>query len=146
MTPIDEFFGSKFKYTPIEISLSKGDDFLKIRESLTRIGVKQENEQKLYQTCHILHKQGRYFIMHFKELMNLDGNEEPIEDDDVARRNTISKLLEDWNLLKIVNPEDLYPLAPMSKVMVVSYKNKLHWTLEPKYVMYSDNTKLKEAA
>ena len=115
----------------LEISLKEPDDFLKVRETLSRIGVASRKERKLYQSCHILHKQGRYFIVHFKELFALDGKETNLSENDIARRNTIAKLLDDWGLLKVLG--DAEPVAPLSQIKVLSYREKNEWTLETKY-------------
>jgi hypothetical protein len=136
---IDFHTNGQFEYKPLEVRLNKEDDFLKIRETLTRIGVASKKEQKLYQSCHILHKQGRYFIVHFKELFALDGKQTDLVDNDLERRNTIGKLLQDWNLLKVVDPAILDNLAPMSQIKVIAFKDKHNWTLEAKYSMQSVN-------
>jgi len=136
---IDFHTDGKFEYKPLEVRLNKEDDFLKIRETLTRIGVASKKEQKLYQSCHILHKQGRYYIVHFKELFALDGKQTDLVDNDLERRNTIGKLLQDWNLLKVVDPTILNDLAPMSQIKVIAFKDKGNWTLEAKYSMQSAN-------
>ena len=115
----------------LEISLKEPDDFLKVRETLSRIGVASRNERKLYQSCHILHKQGRYFIVHFKELFALDGKETNLSENDIARRNTIAKLLDDWDLVKLLGKAE--PVAPLSQIKVLSYREKEEWTLETKY-------------
>ena len=115
----------------LEISLKEPDDFLKVRETLSRIGVASRKERKLYQSCHILHKQGRYFIVHFKELFALDGKETNLSENDIARRNTIAKLLDDWGLIKVFG--DAEPVAPLSQIKVLSYREKNEWTLETKY-------------
>ena len=118
----------------LEVTLSQPDDFLKVRETLTRIGVASRKDNKLYQSCHILHKQGRYFIVHFKELFALDGKESSISENDIARRNAIARLLEEWKLLKIVKPEQAStPLAPMSQIKVLPHKEKNEWSLVAKY-------------
>jgi hypothetical protein len=129
----------RFDYKPLEVRLNKEDDFLKIRETLTRIGVASKKEQKLYQSCHILHKQGRYYIVHFKELFALDGKQTDLVDNDLERRNTIAKLLQDWNLLKVVDQTILNHLAPMSQIKVIAFKDKSNWNLEAKYSMQSAN-------
>ena len=116
----------------VEVSLGEPDDFLKVRETLTRIGVASSKEKKLYQSCHILHKQGRYFIVHFKELFALDGKTANIFVNDIERRNTIGKLLSDWGLIELVNKEDLTS-APLSQIKVLPFKEKKEWILEPKY-------------
>jgi len=115
----------------LEISLKEPDDFLKVRETLSRIGVASRKERKLYQSCHILHKQGRYFIVHFKELFALDGKQTNLSENDIARRNTIAKLLADWDLVKVLGVPD--PVAPLSQIKVLSYREKIDWTLETKY-------------
>ena len=115
----------------LEISLKEPDDFLKVRETLSRIGVASRKERKLYQSCHILHKQGRYFIVHFKELFALDGKQTNLSENDIARRNTIAKLLADWDLVKVLGVPE--PVAPLSQIKVLSYREKADWTLENKY-------------
>ena len=115
----------------LEISLKEPDDFLKVRETLSRIGVASRKERKLYQSCHILHKQGRYFIVHFKELFALDGKQTNLSENDIARRNTIAKLLADWNLVEVLGVPE--PVAPLSQIKVLSYREKADWTLETKY-------------
>lgn len=117
----------------LEVTLNEPDDFLKIRETLTRIGVASRKERKLYQSCHILHKQGRYFIVHFKELFLLDGKKSNLEENDVARRNTIAVLMSDWGLLSIENRDAAQPLAPMRQIKIIPYKEKNDWELCPKY-------------
>lgn len=120
-------------YVPLEVVLQEPDDFLKVRETLTRIGVASRKEKTLYQSCHILHKQGRYFIVHFKELFALDGKVADLTDNDLQRRNTIAKLLVDWDLVKIINPENFTDYAPLSQIKVISHKEKDDWKLETKY-------------
>lgn len=120
-------------YRPVEIDLLDPDDFLKIRETLTRIGVASRKDRTLYQSCHILHKQGRYFIVHFKELFALDGKRADLTDNDLQRRNTIARLLEDWGLLEIVNPEACEDVAPLSQIKVLSFGEKDEWELVAKY-------------
>jgi len=115
----------------LEISLKEPDDFLKVRETLSRIGVASRKEKKLYQSCHILHKQGRYFVVHFKELFALDGKQTNLSENDIARRNTIAKLLADWDLVKVLGVPE--PVAPLSQIKVLSYREKEDWTLETKY-------------
>ena len=115
----------------LEISLKEPDDFLKVRETLSRIGVASRKEKKLYQSCHILHKQGRYFIVHFKELFALDGKQTNLSENDIARRNTIAKLLADWDLVDVLGVAE--PVAPLSQIKVLSYREKADWTLETKY-------------
>ena len=117
----------------VEVKLTNEDDFLKVRETLTRIGVASKKDQKLFQSCHILHKQGRYFIVHFKELFALDGKEANIFINDIERRNTITKLLQDWGLLEMVNPAMAVAQASLSQIKVVSFKEKLEWELVAKY-------------
>lgn len=117
----------------LEITLSEPDDFLKVRETLTRIGVASRRDNTLFQSCHILHKQGRYFIVHFKELFLLDGKKSNLEVSDVERRNTIATLLADWGLVGIVNKEAAKDCAPMRQIKIISFKEKDKWTLQPKY-------------
>ena len=117
----------------VEVSLSEPDDFLKVRETLTRIGVASRKEKKLYQSCHILHKQGRYFIVHFKELFALDGKRANLTINDVQRRNRISQLLADWGLISILNVDQIADIAPLNQIKVLSYKDKGAWILETKY-------------
>ena len=117
----------------LEVTLQEPDNFLKIRETLTRIGIASRKDRKLYQSCHILHKQGRYYIVHFKELFALDGKESNITSNDVERRNTIAGLLQDWGLLKIVEVSKAEPKASLSQIKVVSHKEKEEWELVPKY-------------
>ena len=117
----------------LEVSLREPDDFLKIRETLTRIGVASRKDQKLFQSCHILHKQGRYFIVHFKELFLLDGKKSTLEESDVARRNTIATLISDWGLITIDNSEKAKPVAPLRQIKIISFKDKDQWELCPKY-------------
>ena len=115
----------------LEVSLKEPDDFLKIRETLSRIGVASRKERKLYQSCHILHKQGRYYIVHFKELFALDGKETNLSENDIARRNTIANLLRDWGLVEVVGNSEL--IAPLSQIKIISFKEKDEWVLETKY-------------
>ena len=115
----------------LEVQLNEPDDFLKVRETLSRIGVASRKERKLYQSCHILHKQGRYFIVHFKELFALDGKRANITENDIARRNTIPNLLKDWGLVTLVG--EMGEQAPLSQVKVLSFKEKNEWELETKY-------------
>ena len=117
----------------IEVGLKEPDDFLKVRETLTRIGVASRKEKKLYQSCHILHKQGRYFIVHFKELFALDGKKAHLSLNDVQRRNRIVQLLGDWGLVSINSKESIADVAPLSQIKVLAYKEKHEWTLESKY-------------
>jgi len=115
----------------LEIGLKEPDDFLKVRETLSRIGVASRKEKKLYQSCHILHKQGRYFIVHFKELFALDGKNTNLTINDISRRNTITNLLKDWGLVTVIG--EMGELAPLSQIKVLSYSEKADWTLETKY-------------
>ena len=117
----------------VEVMLNEPDDFLKVRETLTRIGVASRKEKKLYQSCHILHKQGRYFIVHFKELFALDGKHANLTVNDVQRRNRIAQLLADWGLIKILNADQIQDIAPLNQIKVLSYKDKGDWILETKY-------------
>lgn len=118
----------------IEVSLKEEDDFLKVRETLTRIGVSSRKEKVLYQSCHILHKQGRYYIVHFKELFALDGKPANISENDIQRRNTIARLLEDWGLLKIINNDMIGDnVAPLHQIKIISFKEKDDWHLVTKY-------------
>tara|TARA_R100000353_G_scaffold58555_6_gene46257 strand:- start:562 stop:969 length:408 start_codon:yes stop_codon:yes gene_type:complete len=118
----------------VEVKLRNEDDFLKVRETLTRIGVASKKEKTLYQSCHILHKQGRYFIVHFKELFALDGKPSNMSESDVARRNTISNLLKEWELVDLVKSEQTEnPIAPISQIKVLPYKEKNEWELVAKY-------------
>ena len=123
------------QWTPtamLEVTLNEPDDFLKVRETLTRIGVASRKDQKLFQSCHILHKQGRYFIVHFKELFLLDGKKANLEKNDVMRRNTIATLLSDWGLISIVVANEL-ECAPLRQIKIISFKEKDNWELCPKY-------------
>ena len=115
----------------LEIKLKEPDDFLKVRETLSRIGVASRKEKKLYQSCHILHKQGRYFIVHFKELFALDGKGTNINENDISRRNSIAALFGDWGLIEIIGESE--PKAPLSQIKVISFKEKNEWDLETKY-------------
>jgi hypothetical protein len=130
----NEFFDIDVEgYFPLEVTLNQPDDFLKVRETLSRIGVASRKDKVLYQSCHILHKQGRYFIVHFKELFALDGKQADLTDNDIERRNTIAKLLSDWGLIKIIETDRYFPMAPLSQIKVLSYKEKDDWTLQSKY-------------
>jgi len=130
----NEFFNIDVEgYVPLEVTLEEPDDFLKVRETLSRIGVASRKDRILYQSCHILHKQGRYFIVHFKELFALDGKQADLTDNDIERRNTIAKLLSDWGLIRILNDESSLPTAPLSQIKVLSFKEKDEWTLQSKY-------------
>lgn len=117
----------------LEIVLTEPDDFLKVRETLTRIGVSSRRDNTLYQSCHILHKQGRYFIVHFKELFLLDGKKSNLEENDIMRRNTIAILLQDWGLIDIENKNMVKEFAPMRQIKIISHKDKTNWNLQPKY-------------
>ena len=117
----------------VEVQLNEPDDFLKVRETLTRIGVASRKEKKLYQSCHILHKQGRYYIVHFKELFALDGKHANLTSNDVQRRNRITQLLSDWGLIEVVNTDSIGDIAPLNQIKVLSFKEKDEWTLETKY-------------
>ena len=121
------------KENMIEVNLKEPDDFLKVRETLTRIGVASRKEKKLYQSCHILHKKGQYYIVHFKELFALDGKKANLSDNHVQRRNRIIKLLSDWGLVEIVKEDSIKGVAPLSQIKVIAYKEKGDWTLESKY-------------
>ena len=117
----------------VEVVLSEPDDFLKVRETLTRIGVASRKEKKIYQSCHILHKQGKYYIVHFKELFALDGKKTNLSLNDVQRRNRIVQLLSDWGLITVVNADQIADLAPLNQIKVLAFKEKEEWTLESKY-------------
>ena len=117
----------------IEITLNEPDDFLKVRETLTRIGVASRKEKKIYQSCHILHKQGRYYIVYFKELFALDGKHANLTQNDVQRRNRIIQLLSDWGLITIINISKITDIAPLNQIKVLAYKEKHEWILETKY-------------
>ena len=116
----------------LEVGLKEPDDFLKVRETLSRIGVASRKEKTLFQSCHILHKQGKYYIVHFKELFALDGKDTNLSENDIARRNTIANLLSDWGLVKVVSESDVES-APLSQIKVISFKEKNEWKLETKY-------------
>lgn len=117
----------------VEVVLREPDDFLKVRETLTRIGVASRKEKKLYQSCHILHKQGRYYIVHFKELFALDGKRVNLTVNDVQRRNRITQLIADWGLIEVTDASVISDIAPLNQIKVLSYKDKNDWTLESKY-------------
>ena len=117
----------------VEVVLGEPDDFLKVRETLTRIGVASRKEKKIYQSCHILHKQGKYYIVHFKELFALDGKKTNLSLNDVQRRNRIVQLLSDWGLITVVNSDQIADLAPLNQIKVLAFKEKNDWTLESKY-------------
>ena len=128
----------------VEVTLNEPDDFLKVRETLTRIGVASRKEKKIYQSCHILHKQGRYFLVHFKELFALDGKHANLTSNDVQRRNRIAQLLVDWGLVGIVNSDIIQDVAPLNQIKVLSYKDKGEWQLETKYNIGSKKKKVEE--
>lgn len=117
----------------LEVTLKEPDDFLKVRETLSRIGVASRKEKKLYQSCHILHKQGKYYIVHFKELFALDGKQATLAENDIQRRNTISILLQDWSLISIVKPNEAENKAPLSQIKIIAFKEKSEWNLQAKY-------------
>ena len=117
----------------LEITLNEPDDFLKVKETLTRIGIASRKDKKLYQSCHILHKQGRYFIVHFKELFALDGKHANLTMNDVQRRNRIARLLSDWGLISVVKEDSVTDIAPLNQIKVLAYKDKSDWVLEQKY-------------
>ena len=128
----------------VEVVLSEPDDFLKVRETLTRIGVASRKEKKIYQSCHILHKQGRYYLVHFKELFALDGKRANLTVNDVQRRNRIVQLLADWGLIEIVNAEKIVDIAQLNKIKVLAYKDKQDWILETKYNIGSKKKRVEE--
>ena len=125
----------------VEISLNEPDDFLKVRETLTRIGVASRKEKKIYQSCHILHKQGRYFLVHFKELFALDGKHANLTSNDVQRRNRIAQLLSDWGLVEVLNTDKIKDIAPLNQIKVLAYRDKGDWILETKYNIGSKKKK-----
>ena len=129
----------------VEVLLNEPDDFLKVRETLTRIGVASRKEKKLYQSCHILHKQGRYFIVHFKELFALDGKRANLTLNDVQRRNRITRLLADWGLISVVKEDAVADIAPLNQIKVLAYKDKAEWQLETKYNIGSKKGKPQES-
>ena len=128
----------------VEVVLNEPDDFLKVRETLTRIGVASRKEKKIYQSCHILHKQGRYYLVHFKELFALDGKHANLTLNDVQRRNRIAQLLADWGLVEIVDAEKIQEIAPLNQIKVLAYKDKQDWILETKYNIGSKKKKVEE--
>ena len=135
------------KWSPeqmLEVVLREPDDFLKVRETLTRIGVASRKEKKIYQSCHILHKQGRYYLVHFKELFALDGKHANLTLNDVQRRNRIAQLLADWGLVEIVDAEKIQEIAPLNQIKVLAYKDKQDWILETKYNIGSKKKKVEE--
>lgn len=129
----------------IEIILNEPDDFLKVRETLTRIGVASRKEKKIYQSCHILHKQGRYYIVHFKELFALDGKHANLTLNDVQRRNRIAQLLADWELITLVDASKISDIAPLNQIKILSYKEKNEWSLESKYNIGSKRKQVEES-
>jgi hypothetical protein len=128
----------------VEVTLNEPDDFLKVRETLTRIGVASRKEKKIYQSCHILHKQGRYYLVHFKELFALDGKHANLTVNDVQRRNRIIQLLGDWGLITIVKPESITDIAPLNQIKVLAYKDKADWILETKYNIGAKKKRVEE--
>ena len=137
------------KWSPdqmVEVTLKEPDDFLKVRETLTRIGVASRKEKKIYQSCHILHKQGKYYIVHFKELFALDGKRANLFVNDVQRRNRIAQLLKDWGLIELVDDSVVEDCAPLSQIKVLSYKDKGEWTLESKYNIGKKKTTADQSA
>ena len=136
------------KWSPeqmVEVVLGEPDDFLKVRETLTRIGVASRKEKKIYQSCHILHKQGRYYLVHFKELFALDGKHANLTLNDVQRRNRIAQLLADWGLVEIVDVEKIQQIAPLNQIKVLAYKDKQDWILETKYNIGAKKKKTEES-
>lgn len=128
----------------IEVLLNEPDDFLKVRETLTRIGVASRKEKKIYQSCHILHKQGRYYLVHFKELFALDGKHANLTVNDIQRRNRIAQLLADWGLIEIVDVDKIQDIAPLNQIKVLAYKDKGDWILETKYNIGSKKKRVEE--
>ena len=128
----------------VEVTLNEPDDFLKVRETLTRIGVASRKEKKIYQSCHILHKQGRYFLVHFKELFALDGKHANLTINDVQRRNRIAQLLADWGLVGVVDVIRIQDIAPLNQIKVLSFKDKGDWILETKYNIGAKKKKIEE--
>ena len=128
----------------VEVLLNEPDDFLKVRETLTRIGVASRKEKKIYQSCHILHKQGRYYLVHFKELFALDGKHANLTQNDVQRRNRIAQLLADWGLIGIVDANKIQDIAPLNQIKVLAYRDKSEWILETKYNIGSKKKKVEE--
>ena len=128
----------------VEVILSEPDDFLKVRETLTRIGVASRKEKKIYQSCHILHKQGKYYLVHFKELFALDGKPANLTVNDVQRRNRITQLLADWGLISVVNVEKIQDIAPLNQIKVLPYRDKQDWILETKYNIGTKKKKVEE--
>jgi hypothetical protein len=128
----------------VEVLLNEPDDFLKVRETLTRIGVASRKEKKIYQSCHILHKQGRYYLVHFKELFALDGKHTNITVNDIQRRNRITQLIADWGLVTVVNPDKIANLAPLNQIKVLAFKDKGEWILETKYNIGAKKKRVEE--
>ena len=128
----------------VEVILNEPDDFLKVRETLTRIGVASRKEKKIYQSCHILHKQGKYYLVHFKELFALDGKPANLTVNDVQRRNRITELLADWGLISVVNVEKIQDIAPLNQIKVLPYRDKQDWILETKYNIGTKKKKVEE--
>jgi hypothetical protein len=136
MTNLGLSFAGIPTYHSLEVSLASPDDFLKVRETLTRIGIASEKNNILFQSCHILHKQGKYYIVHFKELFALDGKPTNLDEKDLQRRNTIAKLLSDWGLITLLEPEPvLADLAPMRLIKIIAHKDKNDWDLQTKYTI-----------
>ena len=138
---------SEVKWSPdqmVEVTLGEPDDFLKVRETLTRIGVASRKEKKIYQSCHSLHKQGRYYLVHFKELFALDGKHGNLTSNDVQRRNRIAQLIADWGLVSIVDVNKIQDIAPLNQIKVLAYKDKNDWILETKYNIGSKKKKTEE--
>lgn len=138
--PLGITFSDIPSYMPLEITLATPDDFLKVRETLTRIGIASEKNNILYQSCHILHKQGRYYIVHFKELFALDGKPTNLDEKDLQRRNTIAKLLGDWGLAVVLSPTEFTDCAPMRLIKIIPYKDKEDWDLQTKYTIGKKGT------
>ena len=138
---------AEVKWTPdqmVEVVLGEPDDFLKVRETLTRIGVASRKEKKIYQSCHILHKQGRYYLVHFKELFALDGKHANLTLNDVQRRNRIAQLLADWGLISIVDADKIQDIAPLNQIKVLAFRDKQDWILETKYNIGSKKKRVEE--
>ena len=138
---------AEVKWTPeqmVEVVLGEPDDFLKVRETLTRIGVASRKEKKIYQSCHILHKQGRYYLVHFKELFALDGKHANLTLNDVQRRNRIAQLLADWGLISIVDTDKIQDIAPLNQIKVLAFRDKQDWILETKYNIGSKKKRVEE--
>jgi|TARA_B100001175_G_scaffold148827_1_gene126215 hypothetical protein len=138
---------AEVKWTPdqmVEVVLGEPDDFLKVRETLTRIGVASRKEKKIYQSCHILHKQGRYYLVHFKELFALDGKHANLTLNDVQRRNRIAQLLADWGLISIVSADKIQDIAPLNQIKVLAFRDKQDWILETKYNIGSKKKRTEE--